>query len=451
MLNLFDNYSKDSRKLQETLWNAGFHHPTLVLDEQGDLPEGVFNIFHYFMGELTDGLERIKKQGLGRPRYFNEIPIQKYWEIAGDNQSATIKDDYRLRAKIFYHYPHHLRQVKNVDWYDEQGNVRYIDSYNQFGRLYSQIIFNDKKEPLATSYYDLNGKEVVVENHVTKSLIISYKEKEYLFENRLRVILFLLSELNLWQEDMLFNSLHWSFMIANQRQGKAKNFLFWQEGKRESLPGNMEVLLSSQTHPGFVIIPNEPVYHQMVQLSPEEWQSKFYQAGYVYQYKQKAKSGKNILIFTNTDQIQDIREIIQALPQAHFHIAALTEMSSKLMQLDRFANVRLYPNVTPEQIDELWEECQIYLDINHANEILNAVEEAYLNQLLIFAFEELGHNMTYVAKEHRYKIMNVNGMVRQLESVLLDESKYFEALDKQHLQADSISRQQFNNALRNDV
>ncbi len=35
--------------------------------------------------------------------------------------------------------------------------------------------------------------------------------------------------------------------------------------------------------------------------------------------------------------------MVKALPQMHFHTAALTEMSSKLMGMGRYDNVSLYP------------------------------------------------------------------------------------------------------------
>lgn len=41
------------------------------------------------------------------------------------------------------------------------------------------------------------------------------------------------------------------------------------------------------------------------------------------------------------------------MPQMHFHVAAITEMSSKLMSAGQYDNVSLYPNVKMSVLDSL--------------------------------------------------------------------------------------------------
>ncbi|ORP87478.1 accessory Sec system glycosylation chaperone GtfB, partial [Vibrio cholerae] len=72
-----------------------------------------------------------------------------------------------------------------------------------------------------------------------------------------------------------------------------------------------------------------------------------------------------------------IKVLVETLPDFKFHIAAITEMSDKLMQLDQYANVHLYPSINIDRVNELYQLCDIYLDINEGNEILNAVEQAF--------------------------------------------------------------------------
>ncbi len=69
--------------------------------------------------------------------------------------------------------------------------------------------------------------------------------------------------------------------------------------------------------------------------------------------------------------------MVETLPDFKFHIAAITEMSDKLMQLDQYANVHLYPSINIDRVNELYQLCDIYLDIDEGNEILNAVEQAF--------------------------------------------------------------------------
>ncbi|MCI9270526.1 MAG: hypothetical protein HFH11_05185 [Dorea sp.] len=50
-------------------------------------------------------------------------------------------------------------------------------------------------------------------------------------------------------------------------------------------------------------------------------------------------------------------------------------MSSKLTGLTRYQNVTLYPGARAKMIDELFDTCDYYLDINHEAEIVSAVKQ----------------------------------------------------------------------------
>lgn len=52
-------------------------------------------------------------------------------------------------------------------------------------------------------------------------------------------------------------------------------------------------------------------------------------------------------------------------------------MSQKLLQLNKYLNVTLYPVASKEKIHALYETCDIYLDINKGNEILDAIKVAF--------------------------------------------------------------------------
>ncbi|MDE7043717.1 MAG: accessory Sec system glycosylation chaperone GtfB, partial [Acetatifactor sp.] len=124
-------------------------------------------------------------------------------------------------------------------------------------------------------------------------------------------------------------------------------------------------------------------------------------------------------------------ELIRALPQMHFHIAALTEMSSKLTGLGSYDNVSLYPGVKMDILDGLFAKCDYYFDINHEVEIVSAVRRAFLNNQLIFAFGETVHNRDYVAEEHIYPVNEFKKMVSDISLALADEAVLEDGLKKQ--------------------
>ena len=138
-----------------------------------------------------------------------------------------------------------------------------------------------------------------------------------------------------------------------------------------------------------------------------------------------------VLILTNSDQLEQIEELVTKLPNVHFHIGAITEMSSYLMGLNRFANVSLYPNIRPARVAELFEKCDLYLDINISDEILNACRTSFENNMLILSFTNTCHSRRFIADEHIYSPENVSGMVEKIQSVLAHSSEMKEALSKQ--------------------
>ena len=50
----------------------------------------------------------------------------------------------------------------------------------------------------------------------------------------------------------------------------------------------------------------------------------------------------------------------------------------------------------------MFEDCDLYLDINYEGEILDAVKTAFLHNQLIVAFQDTVHNRSYVAKENLF-------------------------------------------------
>lgn len=51
MINLFDAYNEASRDLDQSLKQAGYQWPTIVLKDEGFLPEDVKSPYQFFMGE----------------------------------------------------------------------------------------------------------------------------------------------------------------------------------------------------------------------------------------------------------------------------------------------------------------------------------------------------------------------------------------------------------------
>jgi accessory Sec system glycosyltransferase GtfB len=121
--------------------------------------------------------------------------------------------------------------------------------------------------------------------------------------------------------------------------------------------------------------------------------------------------------------VAHIRHLAEALPEFHFHIAALTEMSAKLMSVGTCENVSLYPGIRTDLLGELFDRCDIYLDINYESEIVSSVYRAFLQNQLIFAFRETLHRAEFVPEAHRYATVAPASLIEDIRTIGSDEAQ----------------------------
>ena len=424
---LFDSYSEDSKKLHTSFKLAGKNYLTVVLEDDGFLPDDVISVFGFFLGKYEKS-DKIS----GKPRFFNQIEVPEFWEISGNNSLGKVHNLNKERARIFYAEPKHKRLVKVVDWYDDRGVARSSNHYNKQGALYARTIFNHKGQRVNKSYFDASGKEIIMENYVTRDIILNEGDVVKIFHGKEEFACYFFEKANLMQCRVFFNTLSTSFFVSQGLPDNGKNdVLFWQEGAREDVPGNMQVIFNGQSsRAGKVMVQKKAAYEKLLQHGARA--DMLHQLGFIYPFKKENGAKKEALICTNSDNIAHCKKMVESLPDMHFHIAALTEMSSKLMSMDDYSNVSLYPGVKSKVLDELFEKCDYYFDINHESEIVSAVEKAFLHNHLIYAFKETLHNADYVATEHICAKDNVDAMIVELRRVMNDENSLKEKIKVQH-------------------
>lgn len=423
---LFDNYSQDSQNLQASFERAGHHCKVMVIEDDGFLPEGVMSVYGYFLGEFQG------KKGIpGKPRYFNQITVPDYWEISGTNSMGKVNDLYRERGKIFYAEPKHKRLVKVVDWYGENKVVRSSDHYNRYGALYARTTFNAKGQKVNKSYFSAEGREIILENYVTGDIILNDGDEVKFFRTKTDFVVHVLVKAGLAQHRIFFNSLSTPFFVSQRLFSEAKrDVLFWQEPIGNEIPGNMKIILNGQaSRTGQIMVQKRKSYDRLLELGASA--DIVRKLGFLYPFERENTCRQEALICTNSDRIEQCEKIVKALPQIHFHIAAITEMSSKLMAMESHDNVSLYPGVKMNVLDELFKKCDYYLDINHESEIVSAVYRAFQNNQLILAFQETLHNRDYTAVEHIFEAKDVQAMIRKIRETMQDA----EAMDRHlHIQ-----------------
>lgn len=424
---LFDNYGPDSQSLHTSFRLAGFQFPAAVIEDNGFLPEDVISAYGFFLGNYKEVLG-----DKARPKYFNQIKVPAYWEISGNNSSGSVHDLYKERAKIFYAEPAHKRRVRIVDWYDERGTVRSSDHYNRYGAIFARTVFNAKGQKFSKSYFSVTGKEVIVENFVTGDIILNDDDKVRIFHTKTEFVAYFLERAGYAQSRIFFNSLSTPFFVSNRLTSEEKkDILFWQEPIRQEIPGNMQIIFKGQaSRTAAVMVQKRQSFDKLIRLGADPGMT--HKLGFIYPFAKENRHEPKALICTNSDNIEHCEKIVKALPGMHFYIAALTEMSSKLLNMDNYENVSLYPGVKQEILDGLFEECDFYFDINHENEIVSAVSRAFMHNQLIFAFEETVHDRNYVAEAHIYPAGDADRMIADVKKAVKDGETLERWLKRQH-------------------
>ncbi|WNW28198.1 hypothetical protein RP299_06435 [Lactobacillus johnsonii] len=159
----------------------------------------------------------------------------------------------------------------------------------------------------------------------------------------------------------------------------------------------------------------------------------------VYPHPRSNKMRPKALIFTNSDQIEKLKELVTGMPQIHFTIAAITEMSDKLLSFDKYSNVTLYPTVKPKRIKALIKENDFYFDINYGNEILSAVRAAFEQNMLIIGFKDTLHNPQFIAPENVFEADQIEQIKDLVDRALSNVSRMKTYIDRQRKSASDIA------------
>lgn len=421
MINLFEHFDHPAQTLYTTLQLAGHKHETVVLEDNGFLPASIVTPYRFFASyQISDD---------DKPRYFNQIDIPRYWEIEGNNTEATVKDMGEIRAKIQYQKGLKPRIINRVEWLDEQGRLQYVDHYTQEGVCFAKTVYDLNGKKIFRRYLDQQGYEVIYENYVAQTIILNWQGKAYHFNSKFQFLQFFMKTLQLDMQSIVMNSLGTPFLLSYYLDTPGQDILFWQEQSGGNVPGNMASMLeNNHTRKYRVVVPDAHEYDVLIGQMTEAERNYVFKGGYIYDYQRQNTQQPHIMTMTNSDQLPHIEAIVEACPNATFHIGAVTEMSDKLMAIERYDNVRLFPAIEIGTVNKLYQSCDVYLDINEGGEIINAVRNAFDHDLLILGYQQNAHNKAVTAPENLFSKegQGVSELIQALKDIQR-KPRYFKA------------------------
>lgn len=429
---IVDAWTQPAQDLVRTMRHLGRKDVVLSLEPDGFLPTSVESPFLYYLGD---------REREGKPLFFDQVPVPDFWEIQGDASHGWIRQRNKTRANIVYVTDTPYRLVKAVEWCDDAGRVRSVDHYNRYGEAFAKTTHSADGHAFQTIYYDDEGQERIVENHRTQDILLITDEGTRLFHDRMAFYVNFLRERHFDLSHITFNTLATSFFVSLALSEPGHDTLVWQEGIQDALPGNMQFILDN---PGIrcnkILVPIPETYDRIQQLVPSQHKKTFDPFGYAYNWTKDNKHQKQALIVTNSDQIEHLQALVEGLPGLTFHIAAPTEMSPTLMSYIRYHNVVLHQNASQAQLDALTQQCDIYLDINHYQEVPQATRNAFLANHLIMGYTTTAHNRQYIAPEHLFDPEDTPTLIQRLKTCMQYTELWEEALTKQRKSAGALTR-----------
>ena len=427
MLNLFENFDQASLDFLNSQKFAKMKVPTVVLNDDGFLPAGVDSPIQYYCG-LGDSDDQ--------PLYFDQLPLPHYWKMNANGNGAQVYDLDKKRADVVFSSTNNSRFVKEVHWLNNDGQINWIDHYDQHGQRFAKTYYYANQAVLRR-YYDRQGQQVLEHNLQSDDVFLTTTGKQCHFGSFTDLVVNYLQERHYNLDHVFYNTLNKAMAVSLHLPAGGSDTLLWHEKiNNNQIPGNMQFLMNNQTRTKHVIFQNYRDWQRRDDFLPKDTGNvDVNYLGFVYPHPRSNNLRPTALILTNSDNLEQFDQLTTLLPNVTFNVAAVTEMSEKLMAFGDKDNVHLYPTVSGKRTQELIKDCDVYFDINHENEILDAVRGAFEQNMLIVGFKDTLHRPQLVAPENVYQPQDVRKMAQKVLTALVKPQLMKQLIDSQRLMA----------------
>lgn len=124
----------------------------------------------------------------------------------------------------------------------------------------------------------------------------------------------------------------------------------------------------------------------------------------------------NAVTYTNTQDLHEIETLVKSLPNVNFHILAHTLFGPRVVSLEKYMNVSLYPEFNLFKETEVLNTMDIYLDVNYEGEVDYIINRVHKIGKPIYSFESTNHDdsgLNYI-----YKDNDVENMIKDINEYL---------------------------------
>lgn len=412
MINLFQTYNKDAWDIHYTQLRQGKDYPTIVIEDDGFLPSDVTSIYH-FLGYNTCDYN---------PLHLNDLTLPIAYEVEREGVDFFIMSNDMVVGKVILQGEPIERIVKEVWWLDSKGYPYKKDYYNQYGYCFKTETYVKDLGLVSTSYYSVSGGVLLDENHLVGSIL--YNNQLYL--NKLSLYNKCLAELGYSKEPITFNHLGTPLEIILSSLESGHELIFQEEVFVNSIPDNLQYVIHNSDKIS-ISVTNRSTYSILENMCKVQFMMLLVPS------KSDLGSFKDVLITTQTDQLTSIEDFVEQLPELEFHIAAPTQMSSKLFDLNKYSNVHLYPNISNNNLDDLFNQCGVFLDIAMSPTVFDANRRALENSLLRVGLIGVSTGK-YISDANLFSLRSLDSLIDYLREVTSTEDKLQTAISDENLE-----------------
>lgn len=412
MINLFQTYNKDAWDIHYTQLRQGKDYPTIVIEDNGFLPSDVTSIYH-FLGYNTCDYN---------PLHLNDLTLPIAYEVEREGVDFFIMSNDMVVGKVILQGEPIERIVKEVWWLDSKGYPYKKDYYNQYGYCFKTETYVKDLGLVSTSYYSVSGEVLLDENHLVGSIL--YNNQLYL--NKLSLYNKCLAELGYSKEPITFNHLGTPLEIILSSLESGHELIFQEEVFVNSIPDNLQYVIHNSDKIS-ISVTNRSTYSILENMCKVQFMMLLVPS------KSDLGSFKDVLITTQTDQLTSIEDFVEQLPELEFHIAAPTQMSSKLFDLNKYSNVHLYPNISNNNLDDLFNQCGVFLDIAMSPTVFDANRRALENSLLRVGLIGVSTGK-YISDANLFSLRSLDSLIDYLREVTSTEDKLQTAISDENLE-----------------
>lgn len=405
MLAFFDRYTENVEKLRETMHCMGWEVKVAVLQDDGFLPAGISSPYEFFVYR-NRGKELLEKD-----LFYNFIELPEFWEVRLSGWAmGGIFDMGIEKAKIYFREPIEKRNVQRVEWHMENGWIYKIDYYNKYGLKYASEFLDTDRNVESKVFYSDKNQEIVVEQPVNHMIsLLENGAVRNLFDSYSGFVNQYLEEAGFEDECILF--------VQDEKTLERLSLASDERNKWT-----------------YILFSDNELWNKYIGMGGRNG-GRFYAMSENYP-ENHARS--EALILTASDQIEKIEYLISELPDMMFHIAAHTQVSDKINRLAERENVKVYPQISVQDLNTLWNNCDFYLDINHYREIYDAVDTAHVENMLIIGFDNTVHHRELMADECIFAKDEHEKMVLAIKALKGNPVLVQERLKAQHQKKEEI-------------